>query len=318
MCCPGGVGACFLAGLLTMTTPRSASSAVSAHDDSRTAVAAGALSALSPRAAPGAWPGAAAAAGIPARWLWTAIGVLALGVVGLGTALALQAPPVRTSNLQPTTDLAPSAQALQPLAAVGAVADPRDLPGNSAARTAQTGAAGAAGATGAAAGAGAAGTLGAGSLLAAGPAGAAPQAIPVRAPVAVCGSCGRVESVQAVQQAAPATGVGAVAGGVLGAVVGNQIGRGNGRTVATVLGAAGGGYVGHRIEQNTRTQTVYQMRVRMEDGSLRRFTRAQPVAEGTPVRVQGQGFRVDDGRHGPARPEQQPAPQPMQVVDSRY
>lgn len=115
-----------------------------------------------------------------------------------------------------------------------------------------------------------------------------------RAPV--CGSCGRVESVQAVQQAEPATGVGAVAGGVLGAVVGNQIGKGNGRTAATVLGAVGGGYVGHQVEQRTRTRTVYQVAIRMDDGSMRRFTRVQPPAVGTPVTLEGKGYRIDQQR----------------------
>lgn len=115
-----------------------------------------------------------------------------------------------------------------------------------------------------------------------------------RAPV--CNTCGRVESVQAIQQAEPATGVGAVAGGVLGAVVGNQIGKGNGRTAATVLGAVGGGYVGHQVEQRSRTRTVYQVAIRMEDGSLRRFTRAQPPAVGTPVALQGKGYRIDHER----------------------
>ena len=111
-----------------------------------------------------------------------------------------------------------------------------------------------------------------------------------RAPV--CTVCGRVESVQALQHAAPATGVGAVAGGVLGAVVGNQIGKGSGRTAATVLGAVGGGYVGHTVEQRTRTQTAYEVRVRMDDGSVRRFTRSQPVPEGAPVRLDGKGFQL--------------------------
>ena len=35
--------------------------------------------------------------------------------------------------------------------------------------------------------------------------------------------------------------MGAVAGGVLGAVLGNQVGHGNGRAAATLLGAVGGG-----------------------------------------------------------------------------
>lgn len=134
--------------------------------------------------------------------------------------------------------------------------------------------------------------------------------------VSICKTCGQVESVQAIEQAAPATGVGAVAGGVLGAVVGNQIGKGNGRTAATVLGAVGGGYAGHQIEKRTRTQTTYQVRVRMEDGSSRVFTRAQPPAVGTPVVLQGKGFRVADERAMPQA--QQPQPQYQTVSQPGY
>lgn len=53
------------------------------------------------------------------------------------------------------------------------------------------------------------------------------------------------------------TAIGAVAGGLLG----NQIGGGKGRTLATVAGAVGGGYAGHEIQErrqetNTVTSTV--------------------------------------------------------------
>jgi outer membrane lipoprotein SlyB len=139
---------------------------------------------------------------------------------------------------------------------------------------------------------------------------------PVAQRAAICKTCGQVESVQAIEQAAPPTGVGAVAGGVLGAVVGNQIGKGNGRTAATVLGAVGGGYAGHQIEKRTRTQTTYQVRVRMEDGSSRVFTRSQPPAVGTPVVLQGKGFRVADERTLPQA--QQPQPQYQTVSQPGY
>lgn len=39
--------------------------------------------------------------------------------------------------------------------------------------------------------------------------------------------------------------VGTVGGGVLGGLVGNQFGKGTGKTVATVGGAAGGAYLGN-------------------------------------------------------------------------
>ena len=42
------------------------------------------------------------------------------------------------------------------------------------------------------------------------------------------------------------TGVGAVAGGLLG----NQVGGGKGKTLATVAGAVGGGYAGNQIQKS--------------------------------------------------------------------
>ena len=44
--------------------------------------------------------------------------------------------------------------------------------------------------------------------------------------------------------------VGSVAGAVIGGVIGHQIGGGSGRDIATIAGAAGGGYAGNRIQKN--------------------------------------------------------------------
>ena len=107
-----------------------------------------------------------------------------------------------------------------------------------------------------------------------------------------CTTCGVVESVQAVQRKGEGTGIGAVAGGVVGGVVGNQIGKGNGRKAMTVLGAVGGGFAGHEIEKRARAETVYSVRVRMNDGTVRTVTRQQPVAVGARVTVNGQTLRV--------------------------
>lgn len=104
---------------------------------------------------------------------------------------------------------------------------------------------------------------------------------------AACHSCGRVEAVHAVQTAAKPSGVGVVGGAVVGGLLGNQIGGGTGRTLATVAGAVGGGYAGNEIEKRTRTATTYQVRVRMGDGSLRTFpyNNVPPWHEGDRVRV---------------------------------
>ncbi|CAN5690467.1 glycine zipper 2TM domain-containing protein [soil metagenome] len=89
----------------------------------------------------------------------------------------------------------------------------------------------------------------------------------------ICDSCGVVESVHAnEQQAQQGSGLGAVAGALLGGVLGNQVGGGNGRKLATVAGAVGGGYAGNSIEKRTNTSTVYEVRVRMENGNTRTFT----------------------------------------------
>ncbi len=108
---------------------------------------------------------------------------------------------------------------------------------------------------------------------------------------AVCHSCGRVESVQVVEQQAQPSGVGMVAGAVLGGVLGNQVGGGNGRKIATVAGAVGGGYAGNEIEKRTRSTATYQVRVRMEDGDVRTFPYAQQPGWSVGDRV-----RVVDGK----------------------
>lgn len=89
---------------------------------------------------------------------------------------------------------------------------------------------------------------------------------------AICNNCGTIESVRAIEQAAPPNGVGAVAGAVLGGILGHQVGGGNGRKLATVAGAVGGGFAGNEVERRTRTTTSYEIRVRMENGSTRSFS----------------------------------------------
>jgi uncharacterized protein YcfJ len=44
--------------------------------------------------------------------------------------------------------------------------------------------------------------------------------------------------------------LGTIAGAVIGGVIGHQVGGGSGRDLATVAGAAGGGYTGNRIQKN--------------------------------------------------------------------
>jgi uncharacterized protein YcfJ len=50
--------------------------------------------------------------------------------------------------------------------------------------------------------------------------------------------------------------LGSVAGAVVGGVLGHQIGGGTGRDIATVAGAAGGGYAGNRIQKNAQDKNT--------------------------------------------------------------
>ena len=112
----------------------------------------------------------------------------------------------------------------------------------------------------------------------------------VAQPARICHDCGRVESVQPVQTQASPSGVGIVGGAVVGGLLGNQVGGGTGKTLATIAGAVGGGYAGNEVEKRTRSATTYQVRVRMEDGQFRNFPyNSQPNWR------QGDRVRVIDG-----------------------
>ena len=116
-----------------------------------------------------------------------------------------------------------------------------------------------------------------------------PAAAPLTAPPGreVCLNCGTVTAATPVEREGAGSGAGAVAGGVLGALLGNQVGRGQGKDVATILGAIGGGVAGNVVEKKMKKVTVYQLQVRMDDGSLRSIEQVEPVGAGVRVRVQG-------------------------------
>ncbi|MBI2768113.1 MAG: glycine zipper 2TM domain-containing protein [Burkholderiales bacterium] len=115
-------------------------------------------------------------------------------------------------------------------------------------------------------------------------------AAPAAPAAPVCHTCGVVESVVPVQRQGQPKGIagtqvtpGMAIGGVVGGLLGNQIGHGNGRAATTVLGAAGGAYAGHAIEKNTTKYTVYQVRVRMNDGTVRTVEQRNAIAQGSHV-----------------------------------
>jgi outer membrane lipoprotein SlyB len=102
-----------------------------------------------------------------------------------------------------------------------------------------------------------------------------------------CSNCGNVESVRAIKHRAQGSGLGAAGGAVLGGLLGNQVGSGSGRTIATAAGAIGGAVVGNQVEGNMKATTTYEIRVRLDNGNVRTFNQTSAPAwrSGDRVRI---------------------------------
>lgn len=87
----------------------------------------------------------------------------------------------------------------------------------------------------------------------------------------ICNDCGKVTAVRVVEKEGETGAVGIIAGGVAGALLGHQVGRGRGRDVATVAGAAGGAYAGNRIEGKMKATKTWAVSVRFDNGGERAF-----------------------------------------------
>lgn len=123
--------------------------------------------------------------------------------------------------------------------------------------------------------------------------GKALQSAAAPAPVHVahlCNNCGTVEAVNLVEVKGEGGYLGTIGGGVVGALLGSQIGGGNGRTAAEIAGAVGGAYAGHAIEGKVRKSTHYEVLVRLQNGATQTVTFA---AE--PGFKAGDKVKINDG-----------------------
>ena len=120
------------------------------------------------------------------------------------------------------------------------------------------------------------------------------------APPPVCSTCGTIDSYDAVKVQGQANGVGAVGGGAVGAVVGSQIAGRHNHSLGGVIGAIGGGLLGNEIEKSQRTTTVYDVHVRMDDGSVRTIRQSTVPVVGSKVTVNGNSLsgRSSSGNGG--------------------
>jgi outer membrane lipoprotein SlyB len=114
------------------------------------------------------------------------------------------------------------------------------------------------------------------------------QAQAVTAPVVVCPNCGSVEAINLVEVKGDGSYLGMIGGGVVGALLGSQVGQGRGTTVAQLAGAAGGAFAGNEIEKRMRTTSHYEVVVRLENGGSQVISyAAQPgFRVGSRVRVE--------------------------------
>lgn len=123
------------------------------------------------------------------------------------------------------------------------------------------------------------------------PAQPAPQTAPTPAPRAVNTALrGEVRGIEPIRERPQGSGAGAVVGGVLGAVVGNQFGGGSGRTAMTVVGGVGGAVAGNNVERNMNKKiTGYRVSVRLDNGQTKTYeeSRLDGLQIGDRVRIEG-------------------------------
>jgi len=107
-----------------------------------------------------------------------------------------------------------------------------------------------------------------------------------------CGNCGTVVGVEQVRHKDKHLGAGTAIGAIAGGVLGNQIGKGDGKTAATVGGAVAGGAIGHQVEKNNRDgERAWRFSVDMDNG------RQVTVMQGDNPDIQsGDRVRVYNGR----------------------
>ena len=110
------------------------------------------------------------------------------------------------------------------------------------------------------------------------------------APAPACANCGVVEAINVVEHKGDGSYIGMIGGGVVGALLGSQVGKGKGTTIAEIAGAAGGAFAGNEIEKRMKTTKHYEVVVRLANGGSQTVTYAAQPAFGIGSRV-----RVENG-----------------------
>jgi outer membrane lipoprotein SlyB/Ca2+-binding EF-hand superfamily protein len=102
--------------------------------------------------------------------------------------------------------------------------------------------------------------------------------------------CGAVVAVNRYKVKGEDGTMGAIAGGVVGGLLGNQIGKGSGKTVATVAGVAGGAYAGNQIQKQSGSKQMVKVTVKFDTGPQRDYEfegEQSPYPMGSRVQLRG-------------------------------
>lgn len=102
-----------------------------------------------------------------------------------------------------------------------------------------------------------------------------------------CDDCAVVESIRAVDLGGHPGYLGALTGGLFGAILGDQVGRGDGRRLARIMGALGGAVAGRELERSGSRRTRYDVVLRLPGGAAqtRSYDRPPPFTVGDTVRL---------------------------------
>ena len=87
-----------------------------------------------------------------------------------------------------------------------------------------------------------------------------------------CRNCGTVEAVNQIDVKGDGSYLGTIGGGVVGLLLGSQIGGGSGRTAAQIAGTVGGAYAGRAIEGKMNVGHHYEVTIRLEHGGRQIFS----------------------------------------------
>ncbi|TAG26656.1 MAG: glycine zipper 2TM domain-containing protein [Burkholderiales bacterium] len=105
---------------------------------------------------------------------------------------------------------------------------------------------------------------------------------------ALCDTCGIVTGIRSEKRKGKGGAVGIIGGAVGGGLLGNQVGGGDGKTIATAGGAVGGAILGNEIQKQMTRKTIHITSIQMKDGSTRNYE-----SEKAPTWAVGNSVKLD-------------------------